>query len=782
MRVLLVIHGYPPRYNAGSEIYTQALARELASRHEVRVFTRQQDPFLAQFAVLEEVDSGDHRVRLHVVNNPESRDRYRYYGIDVALRQLLDEFLPDIVHVNHVSHLSTTLLRTIRDRGLPVVYTLHDFWLMCPRGQFIQTTAASGKDPFPLCDGQDDRKCAEKCYSLHFSGAPDQHEVDTSRWTDWVHERMQNTREMAEIVDAFIAPSRYLLHRFRDEFGIPADKLTYIDYGFDLQRLSGRNRQTENGFVLGYIGTHIPSKGIQHLLDAFAHLKGEPLLRIWGRPHDLYTSSLRRIAEGLSNAAGNRVEWMGEYQNERIVPDVFNKIDAIVVPSIWTENSPLVIHEAQQARVPVVTADVGGMVEYVQHEVNGLIFRHRNKGSLTEQMQRLIDDRALVARVGKRGYLLNPNGNVPSIRDHALEVESVYRRVMSQQNTHITEKEKGPWRITFDTNPDDCNLRCVMCEEHSPHSSLQIQRRAEGKPRRRMDIAMVRKVLESCRGTRLREVIPSTMGEPLLYKHFDEFIDVCEEFGVKMNLTTNGTFPKRGASRWAERIVPVTSDVKISINGATEATQEAIMIGTKLEQVITNVSEFIAVRNAHAALGGNYCSVTFQVTFLASNVVELPDLVRLAASLGVDRVKGHHLWVHFAKIEGLSMRRSRASVNRWNQIVDMVEKSADEHLLPNGKRVILDNIHRLDPDARDEIAPDGACPFLGEEAWVSAEGRFNPCCAPDAQRQTLGEFGHITEKTLMDIWNGEEYRYLREHYLEQQLCHTCNMRKPRKPS
>ena len=80
MRVLLVIHGYPPRYNAGSEVYTQALARELASRHEVRVFTRQKDPFLTQFATVDETDAEDRRVRLRVVNNSESRDRYRYEG------------------------------------------------------------------------------------------------------------------------------------------------------------------------------------------------------------------------------------------------------------------------------------------------------------------------------------------------------------------------------------------------------------------------------------------------------------------------------------------------------------------------------------------------------------------------------------------------------------------------------------------------------------------------------------------------------------------------------
>jgi radical SAM protein with 4Fe4S-binding SPASM domain len=194
--------------------------------------------------------------------------------------------------------------------------------------------------------------------------------------------------------------------------------------------------------------------------------------------------------------------------------------------------------------------------------------------------------------------------------------------------------------------------------------------------------------------------------------------------------------------------------------------------------VLSNVREFVAVRDAHAATGGNYCRVTFQTTFLASNVGELPDLVRLAASLGVDRVKGHHLWLHFSKIEGLSMRRSRDSVERWNEIVSRTVEAASEHLLPNGKQVLLENIHPLDPEVRDDIAPGGACPFLGEEAWVSAEGRFNPCCAPDALRRTLGEFGNLNEMTLPQIWNSPQYQHLREHYREHHLCQTCNMRRP----
>ena len=78
------------------------------------------------------------------------------------------------------------------------------------------------------------------------------------------------------------------------------------------------------------------------------------------------------------------------------------------------------------------------------------------------------------------------------------------------------------------------------------------------------------------------------------------------------------------------------------------------MIGARWERVLDNVLVFIEIRDAHAASGGNRCRVTFQLTFLETNVGEIGDIVRLAARLGVDRVKGHHLWAHFDSIRGLS--------------------------------------------------------------------------------------------------------------------------------
>ena len=568
-----VIHGYPMRYNAGSEVYTQTLCHALAERHDVHVFTREENPFAPDFAMRLECDPDDPRITLHVANNPRSRDRYLEPGIDRRFAETLDRVRPDVVHVGHLNHLSTSLPAAAAARSIPVVYTLHDYWLMCPRGQFIQTFPEDPEDLWAACDGQQDRKCAERCYARYFGGDPEEREADVAYWTGWVERRMRHVRQTAECVDLFVAPSRYLLERYRAAFGLAARKLVHLDYGFDLSRLRGRSRRPGEPFTFGYIGTHIPAKGIHDLIRAFGMVEGETLLRIWGRPRGQDTESLKGLAARLPRGKAERVEWLPEYRNQRIVEEVFNRVDAIVVPSIWVENSPLVIDEAQQAGVPVITADAGGMAEYVRHDVNGLLFEHRSHRALAGQMQRFVDDPELARHLGQRGYAFSDDGHVVEISDHAREVERLYRLVLGRRDGARIERHAGPWRITFDTNPDTCNLRCVMCEEHSPHNPLQSVRRREGRPRRLMPIELLRKVVaEAAAAGGLREIIPSTMGEPLLYERFEDILALCFQYGVRLNLTMNGTFPRLGARAWAERIVPVASDVKISWNDAIKTT------------------------------------------------------------------------------------------------------------------------------------------------------------------------------------------------------------------
>ncbi len=432
MKILKVIHGYPPRYNAGSEVYSQMLCLGLAKKHQVHVFSRFEDPFTPDYHVIKESDYLDNRIKLDLINLPLERNRYRLSNdtVDSYFKSLLKKEKPNVVHIGHLNHLSVTLVDRIKELNIPILYTLHDYWLMCPRGQFLQRNPTDNNDVWSLCDGQEDRKCAQRCYSGYGIGSHDSNQKDMDYWTDWTSRRMKIIREMTEKVDMFHAPANYLRNRYVAEFGLPEQKIRYLDYGFVRERSEGRNRIKNEIFTFGYIGTHIPAKGIQHLLQAFGELSENCQLRIWGRPRPQNTSSLMSIVSTLAESVQKRIHWLPEYRNEHLVNDVFNHVDCIVVPSIWVENSPLVIHEAQQARVPVITANVGGMAEYVHHEINGLLFKHRDYRSLAHEMQRLVDDFHFAKTLGAKGYLYSADGQIPSIENHVDAIESIYHEIL----------------------------------------------------------------------------------------------------------------------------------------------------------------------------------------------------------------------------------------------------------------------------------------------------------------------------------------------------------------
>ena len=153
------------------------------------------------------------------------------------------------------------------------------------------------------------------------------------------------------------------------------------------------------------------------------------------------------------------------------------------------------------------------------------------------------------------------------------------------------DKLNGPWRITFDTNPDICNLKCIMCEQFS------IYNRTRKKQNRIMDFDIIQRVVESTTKFGIKEIIPSTMGEPLLYSDFEKMIELVETYSLKLNLTTNGTFPKLGVEKWSELILPVASDIKISINGATKETTESIMKGIDFNKQLSNISKISFFNN-----------------------------------------------------------------------------------------------------------------------------------------------------------------------------------------
>ncbi|MEM4271166.1 MAG: glycosyltransferase [Candidatus Pacearchaeota archaeon] len=360
MKILKVIHGYPPIYNAGSEVYSQSICNELSKTHEVHVFTREENPYLGDFSIRKEQKKPN--LTLHIINKRFDKINFRNSKFDTTFESLLTQIKPDIVHIGHLNHLSTGIVDVVRRNNLSIVFTLHDFWLMCPTGQFIQRTYGESSH-FPLCQRQEDKKCASVCYSMFYTGIHPQEE-DFPYWEKWVSKRMQETKTIVDKVNLFIAPSKYLMDRFINEFGVSKEKIIYLDYGFPLNYLYPP-QQTPQVFTFGYIGTHIPAKGVNLLIEAF--------------------------------------------------------IDLL-----------LVIHEAQQCKIPVITADFGGMKEYVQHNVNGLLFQHRDKKDLTAKMLFALENENYMKTLGERGYLYSEDRSVISIEQHCQKLLEIYQKLIDK--------------------------------------------------------------------------------------------------------------------------------------------------------------------------------------------------------------------------------------------------------------------------------------------------------------------------------------------------------------
>jgi glycosyltransferase involved in cell wall biosynthesis len=426
MNILKIIHGYPPKYNAGSEVYSQSICNQfMEQEHRLTILTREEVPYRVDFEFRQEKIHD--RLQFYYINMPRDKDGYQHDEIDTQFAQLLEKEKPDIAHIGHLNHLSTGLVGALKKANIPVVFTLHDFWLMCPRGQFLQRNY-DGCQTYELCTGQEDAKCATSCYRMLFSGQADFYEQDLSYWSNWIARRMRTMRDLVSIIDLFIAPSEYLRNRFIKDFKLPEDKIIYLDYGFPTHYLQPivKNKK-EPIFTFGYIGTHIPAKGVNLLIEAFQQIKESAKLKIWGWKDAQSQKALLAMTEKSANI----IEFCGGYVNENLAEVVFSQIDAIVVPSIWGENSPLVIHEAQACHIPVITADYGGMSEYVQHQVNGLLFEHRNVSSLSRQMEWALGHSDTMISLGKKGYLYSEDGQVPNIQQHCLQLENIYQNIIS---------------------------------------------------------------------------------------------------------------------------------------------------------------------------------------------------------------------------------------------------------------------------------------------------------------------------------------------------------------
>jgi glycosyltransferase involved in cell wall biosynthesis len=413
MKILMVVHGFPPESEGGAERVAFFQARELAKRHQVTVLHRVNHPNQLEYKVREEEAVGFRRIS---VNNtfkerPNFHWLYRNPKIDDILRKVFTEEKPDIVHIHHLTGLSTGLIPIAKEYGSKVVLTIHDFWMLCPRGQRLKTDLT-------WCSTIDAAQCGEcvagwmippvagkgrlpegiRRFTSPFRTRLASWLVKAKRTStmDSIKERDREMWMVMEGVDLLTAPSRFMRDSFI-EAGVSEKHIIKVPNGMD-PNLFSKNpplvppywRRGEDKLRIGYIGSLIPSKGLHLLIEACAKLPQDKFtLDIYGAavPYDgfpNYENDLLRKGASLSN-----VRFHGKYSN-REVGKILTSLDVVVLPSLWQENAPLTIEEAFLAKVPVVAAGWGGMKERIA-EGGGILFKPGDKNSLVDTLRHLIE-------------------------------------------------------------------------------------------------------------------------------------------------------------------------------------------------------------------------------------------------------------------------------------------------------------------------------------------------------------------------------------------------------
>ncbi len=414
MRILQVVHQFPPRSVGGTEIYTQSLSCALAKGgHEVIVFHREEG------GRPREEETVFRSLKVHKVYYPLSGVSsleafllsFRNRFIERSFACLLDRLEPQVVHFQHLKGLSIGLVTLAHRRGLPTIFTLHDYWLFCGNSQLItpRQKVCSGPSFWLNC-----AYCAAARVEAPFLV------VAAPAIAGLFAYRAYLAGRAIRDVDLFVAPTAFVKELFIKR-GLPEGKVRQIDHGIDLQGGRG-TKGLDDKLHFAYIGGLAWQKGVHVLIKAFNKLDPErAVLSVYG-DEEAFPSYVEDLHRRATTPA---IRFLGKLAREQL-GQVLAETDVLVVPSLWYETSSLVIQEAFAAQVPVIASRLGALAEKVRHQVDGLLFAAGEPEALRQAMERLMETPSLLSELRSH---IRP---VKKIAEHTEEVLGLYQELMSR--------------------------------------------------------------------------------------------------------------------------------------------------------------------------------------------------------------------------------------------------------------------------------------------------------------------------------------------------------------
>jgi len=390
---------FTPTLVSGIEVQVRRALKELVrQRHQIVVITTAPSSSVKQYP--EEVEGAKvysfRPLNIHERSEHGNKPlpaRLIWHGLDLwnphafmTINRILKKETPDIVHIHNFRGLSFSVFSVAKISGLPLIFTAHDYSLICPKFSLLRASGKICQNPFPVC------KMINKVKKTLVDGKP----------------------------DIVTAPSQFVINKLNENGLFNNTKTLRLPNAIDLDNIRSREKNYEIINIL-YSGQLTIPKGTHILIDAFRQIKYKNIkLYIVGRGSQF--KKLKRLARD-----DVRIIFRGFLFGKELAK-MYERASVTVVPSIWYEPFGLIIIESFRYGTPVVASNIGSIPEIIQSGYNGVLFEAGNVTGLRELLESLIENPFELRRLSKGAFQSVRNYDVS---EHVNRLQEIYEQAIS---------------------------------------------------------------------------------------------------------------------------------------------------------------------------------------------------------------------------------------------------------------------------------------------------------------------------------------------------------------
>lgn len=322
------------------------------------------------------------------------------------IRKLIDIFQPDLVHLHIFQHqLSPSIIREIKKKNIPIIYTAHDLKSVCPNYKM-------------LTHGRVCEDClGHKYYNCILNQCVKQSYIKST--ISCVEMYFHLMLKFYDLIDLIITPSNFYREKLI-QFRFPEKKVIHLPNFIDETEFKP-NYEHDDYFI--YLGRLSEEKGILTLLEAMKQVPD-------GRLVIIGTGPLEEILKNkIKEYQLENVQLAGFVTGEKLTRLISNSMFS-VIPSEWYENGSISLLESLACGKPVIGSDIGGIPEHISHGQDGLIFQPKNSSDLADKINRLLDSPDLLKSMSRQAR--EKAEKLYSKNLHIEQLIKIYQSVINQ--------------------------------------------------------------------------------------------------------------------------------------------------------------------------------------------------------------------------------------------------------------------------------------------------------------------------------------------------------------